>query len=83
MGIDRIPVVNVENACAGASTALHLAYQGVKSGSYDVALALGSEKITHPDKAMSLGAYATALDVENFGAPPSKTHSKREPLTLR
>ncbi len=66
MGIDQIPVVNVENACAGASTALHLAWQGVKAGACEVALALGSEKITHTNKALSLGAYATAMDVENF-----------------
>lgn len=66
MGIDQIPVVNVENACAGASTALHLAWQGIRAGAYDVALALGSEKITHPNKALSLSAYATAMDVENF-----------------
>ncbi len=66
MGIDAIPVTNVENACAGASTALHLAYTGIRAGMFDVALALGSEKITHPDKAKSFGAYATCMDVENF-----------------
>ena len=41
MGIEAIPVTNVENACAGASTALHLAYTSVKAGMVDVALALG------------------------------------------
>jgi acetyl-CoA acetyltransferase len=66
MGIDRIPVTNVENACAGGSTALHLAYAGIRGGMYDVALALGSEKISNPDKNLSLGAYASCMDVENF-----------------
>ncbi|MBC2737154.1 MAG: thiolase family protein [Desulfobacteraceae bacterium] len=66
MGIDAIPVTNVENACAGASTALHLAYTGVRAGMVDVALAVGSEKITDPDKMKSLTAYATCMDVENF-----------------
>lgn len=66
MGIDAIPVTNVENACAGASTALHLAYTGVRAGMVDVALAVGSEKITDPDKVKSLTAYATCMDVENF-----------------
>ena len=65
-GIGNIPVTNVENACAGGSTALHMAYTGVRAGMYDVALALGSEKITHPNKALSLGAYATCMDVDNF-----------------
>ncbi len=68
MGIDTIPVTNVENACAGASTALHLAYTGIKAGMYDVAIALGSEKITSDDKAKSLGAYAACMDVGNFDA---------------
>lgn len=66
MGIDKIPVSNVENACAGASTALHLAYMGIRAEMFDVALAVGSEKITNPDKAKSLGAYASCMDVENF-----------------
>ncbi len=66
MGIDRIPVTNVENACAGASTALHLAYTGIRAGMFDVAIAVGSEKLTNPDKAKSLGAYSSCMDVENF-----------------
>lgn len=68
MGIDTIPVTNVENACAGASTALHLACTGIKAEMYDVALVLGSEKITDTDKTKSLGAYAACMDVENFDA---------------
>jgi len=68
MGIEAIPVTNVENACAGASTALHMAYTSVKAGLQDVVLALGSEKITHENKAMSLGAYASCMDVGNFEA---------------
>ncbi len=66
MGIDKIPVTNVENACAGASTALHLAVTGIRAGLYDVALALGSEKISNPNKALSLSAYGYCMDVENF-----------------
>jgi acetyl-CoA acetyltransferase len=67
MGIGAIPVVNVENACAGASTALHLAYTAIRAGMVDVALVVGSEKITNPDKLKSLSAYATCMDVDNFG----------------
>jgi len=63
MGIDKIPVTNVENACAGASTALHLAYTGIRAGMFDVAIAVGSEKITHPEKAIALGAYASCMDL--------------------
>jgi acetyl-CoA acetyltransferase len=66
MGIDGIPVTNVENACAGASTALHLAYTGIKAEMYDCALVLGSEKITDKDKSKSLSAYSACMDVGNF-----------------
>ncbi|HPI93797.1 MAG TPA: thiolase family protein [Deltaproteobacteria bacterium] len=65
-GIQGIPIVNCENACAGASTAFHLGYTAIRAGMYDVVMALGSEKITHQNKAMSLSAYATCMDVENF-----------------
>ncbi|NOX33984.1 MAG: thiolase family protein [Deltaproteobacteria bacterium] len=66
MGIDKIPVTNIENACAGGSSALHMAYAFVRAGIHDVVLVLGSEKISSPDKAVSLGAYASCMDVGNF-----------------
>ena len=34
LGIEGIPITNVENACAGASTAFHNAWLGVGSGLY-------------------------------------------------
>jgi acetyl-CoA acetyltransferase len=64
MGIGRIPVVNVENACASASTALHQACAMVSAGFYDVVLALGVEKLYHPDKRKSFSAFSGAVDVE-------------------
>lgn len=66
VGMNGIPIVNCENACAGASTALYLGYTAIRAGMNDCVLALGSEKITHPNKALSLSAYATCMDVENF-----------------
>ena len=64
LGIDRIPVFNVENACASAASALHLAWQAVASGSVEVALALGVEKMSHTDKALSIGVIARAADMD-------------------
>jgi acetyl-CoA acetyltransferase len=58
------PIVNVENACASASTAFSLAVMAVRSGAVDVALAVGTEKLTHPDKTRSLAAIATAVDLD-------------------
>ena len=64
MGIGRIPVVNVENACASASTALHQACAMVSAGYYDTVLALGVEKLYHVDKRKSFAAFSGAVDVE-------------------
>ena len=66
MGIDSIPMYNVENACASSSTALHLAWTGVGAGLYDCALVVGFEKLFDPDKRKSFHALATAVDVELF-----------------
>jgi len=64
MGIGRLPVVNVENACASASTALHQACAMVTAGLYDVVLALGVEKLYHADKKRTFSAFSGAVDVE-------------------
>ncbi len=65
LGIQEIPIINVENACAGASTALHLACQAVAAGAHEVILALGTEKMTHEDKKFLFQAFSCALDVEH------------------
>ncbi|MCC6766594.1 MAG: thiolase family protein [Deltaproteobacteria bacterium] len=64
MGIGRIPVVNVENACASASTAFQQAAAMVTAGFYDVVLALGVEKLYHEDKKKTFSAFTGAVDVE-------------------
>ena len=45
IGLIGIPIVNVETACASGATALQQASQGIAAGLYDVALALGVEKM--------------------------------------
>lgn len=62
-GIERIPVVNVENACATGSTALHMAVSYVRGGACDIALAIGAEKMFSTDKALMFGAFDGAWDV--------------------
>jgi acetyl-CoA acetyltransferase len=61
-GLLGVPMVNVENACASASSAFYLACMAVGSGATDVALAVGSEKLTHEDRARSFAAIGTAVD---------------------
>lgn len=63
-GLMGAPIVNIDNACASGSSAFNLAWLSVASGQVDVALAIGSEKLTHVDKAVTLGAYASGIDVE-------------------
>ena len=64
MGIEEIPMINTENACASSSTAFHLAWLYVASGMYDVALAVGMEKIYQEDKARMFAAFGAGVDVE-------------------
>ncbi|HVA42015.1 MAG TPA: thiolase family protein [Acidimicrobiales bacterium] len=64
IGLGRLPVINVENACAGASTAFQQAAAMVTGGLYDVVLALGVEKLYDPDKSKSFAAFTGAVDVE-------------------
>lgn len=63
LGIVGVPVVNVENACASASTAFWLACQSVRSGSADVALAVGAEKLFDADRAKSFEIFGGGFDV--------------------
>lgn len=63
MGIQGIPVVNVENACASASSAFHLAARYVQSGAADIALAVGAEKMFSSDKARMFSIFDGAWDI--------------------
>ena len=65
-GLMGIPIVNIENACASASTAFHLGWMSVASGMYDCVLALGVEKLSDPDRAKSLRAFNSAVDVSEL-----------------
>ncbi len=65
LGIGRIPVINLENACASSSTAFNQACAMVSLGVYDVALVCGFEKLFHEDKRRSFAAFDGAVDTEN------------------
>jgi len=68
IGVGKIPIVNVENACASGSTAFMQACAMVTAGFYDIVLALGVEKLTHEDKTKSFAAFAGAMDVDELKA---------------
>ena len=63
MGIEGIPVVNVENACASGSSAFNLAVTFLKAGEGDIALALGAEKMFSKDRTLMFEAFDSAWDV--------------------
>lgn len=64
MGIGRIPVVNVENACATSATAFQQAVEMVRLGAYDLVLVAGFEKLYHEDKTRTFSVFKGAVDVE-------------------
>src|SRR5258708_11168887 len=62
MGLFGLPVINVENACASASTAFHLAVNYVKAGAADIVLAGGAQKMFSTDKALTSTSFHGARD---------------------
>lgn len=65
-GVLGVPMFNVENACASAASAFHLAWMSVASGACDVAAAVGAEKLSHPDKTAAFKAIGTAVPLEDL-----------------
>ncbi len=63
LGIGGAPFFNVENACAGSSTALNLAFMQVAGGFAEVALAVGAEKLNTPDRDKRLAAFGQPDDL--------------------
>ncbi len=62
-GLNKIPVVNVENACASGSSAFHLARNAILAGDCEIALVVGAEKMCVPDFGL-LNSGATELDTQ-------------------
>ena len=65
-----IPVTRVENLCASGSEALRGAVYGVASGAYDIALALGAEKLKDTGYG-GLPEFSTILGTKNRVIFPS------------
>jgi acetyl-CoA acetyltransferase len=65
-GLEGIPLINVENACASGSTALNQAWLAVASGQVDVAVAVGAEKLHVEDKARAFAAMLSAMDQDRL-----------------
>jgi acetyl-CoA acyltransferase len=66
------PVINVENACASGTTALHVAIAYVLSGMADIVLAVGVEVMTQAPHADLLAAFEGSWDVADREAALSR-----------
>ncbi len=63
---DRVPIVNVEGACATGSMAFNGAYKDVLSGQSEVSLAIGVEKIFNPGKDSKETFKMFDVGIDNF-----------------
>lgn len=64
VGINKVPIVNVENACASGSTALREGWMAVAGGFYDLVIVAGAEKAVMPKGTMlnvGAGEFETKL----------------------
>ena len=61
LGLTGIPFMDVYNGCATAATALQLTAEGIRSGQYDIGVAVGMDKHGH-------GAFTS--DPVDYAAPP-------------
>lgn len=83
IGIGHIPVINIENACASASTAFNQACTMITSGMYDVVLATGAEKLFHQDKLKTFSVFSGAVDVENYDAVEQQIVARAEAAGMK
>jgi acetyl-CoA acyltransferase len=63
-GFERVPILNVENACASGSSALRQAVLAIRAGSADIVLAAGFEKMFTDSRDRALDALESAGDLD-------------------
>lgn len=66
MGIDSIPIYNIESACASASAAFNLGWTAVGAGMHECVLIVGFEKLYDADRQKSFEALGTGVDIEKY-----------------
>jgi acetyl-CoA acetyltransferase len=87
VGINKVPVVNMENACASGSTALREGWMAVAGGFYDIVIVVGVEKTVMP-KGTMLNVGAGDLETKmgdvfpGYFALIAKKHMEKYGTTL-
>jgi acetyl-CoA acetyltransferase len=66
--LEGLPIINVENACASGSTALHSAWAAIRAGIYDCVLAIGAEKMYDRDRPKIMAFFLSGTDVEEVSS---------------
>lgn len=59
---ERVPIINVEGACASASMAFHGAWKDILSDQCDVSLAIGVDKFYHAEMGRVITAFEHGID---------------------
>ena len=65
--LGRVPLFNIENACASGGSAFSLACEAVASGAVEVALVVGAEQMNHADRSRPFNALRGSTDIEDIG----------------
>lgn len=63
LGINQIPIFNIENACTSGSAAFYLACNAIAAGQAEVVMVVGGEKMCVPEMGL-LNSGATELDTQ-------------------
>jgi acetyl-CoA acetyltransferase len=63
LGLNQIPIFNIENACTSGSAAFYLACNSIAAGQAEVVMVVGGEKMCVPEMGL-LNSGATELDTQ-------------------
>jgi acetyl-CoA acetyltransferase len=63
VGVNQVPIFNVENACTSGSVAFYLACNAIVAGQAEVVMVVGGEKMCVPEVGL-LNSGATELDTQ-------------------
>ncbi len=70
LGIKKIPVLNLENACSSGSSAFYLTCLAVQAGAAEIGLVIGTEKMHLPGNSILSGAATGAAEAQaGFSVP--------------
>ncbi len=64
IGVDRIPMYTVENACASGSSAVHLLYENIALGACEIGIAFGVESLSAFNRKFGKGLLVIEGDLQ-------------------